>query len=275
MKSAEDNFPVIFATGIALMVMISFFPGCDKNETPAPQPGKINFRFTHYNQGEPQQFDTMKYVNAAGNEYLVNEIQYFISDVRLQFSDGSIQLLDGWKDIHYVDSDLPATHIWPVFDELKAGDVEKVIFTFGITAEKNHSLMFVNPPERDMFWPEVLGGGYHYLKLNGKWRTPDSQVFPFDFHLGIGQIYSGGVVHVDSITGFVQNHFDVELPGSSFTISEGDLIDAEIRMHVENWFQSPNIYNHDTWGGDIMQTQAAMQMGCENGQHDVFTFHKK
>jgi hypothetical protein len=274
MKINHINTPLFRTSGIVLMLLISLFSGCDKNENPATEPAKIKFHFTHYNQGEPQQFDTMKYVNAAGNQYLVNEIQYFISDVRLHFADGSGQLLDGWKDIHYVDTDLPETQVWSVFDDLKAGDVEKIVFTFGITAQKNNSLMFVNPPERDMFWPEVLGGGYHYLKLNGKWRTPEGQIYPFDFHLGIGQIYAGGVVHVDSITGFVQNHFDVELPASSFTINHGESIEAEIRMNVENWFQNPNTYNHNIWGGDIMQTQAAMQQGCENGRQDVFTFHK-
>jgi hypothetical protein len=275
MKNHHLEKKPLFATSLTFFVLLSIFSGCNKKESPAPESSKIILNFTHYNNGVPQEYDTMKYENAAGNQYLVNEIQYFISDVRLQYSDGNTQLLDDWKDIHYVDSDLPETHTWPVFDELQAGDVETIVFTFGITAQKNNSLMFVNPPERDMFWPEVLGGGYHYLKLNGKWRTPEDQIYPFDFHLGIGQIYAGGVVHVDSITGFVQNHFDVELPGSSFTINEGESIEAEIRMNVENWFQNPNIYDHNNWGGDIMQTQAAMQLGCENGKKDVFSFHKK
>ena len=34
--------------------------------------------------------------------------------------------------------------------------------------------MFVNPPEVNMMWPDVLGGGYHYLMLNGKWKTPEN-----------------------------------------------------------------------------------------------------
>jgi len=275
MKNYNFNHSHHFNLSIALLVVLSTFLGCDKKEQPAPKAAKINFHFSHYNNGEPQLFDTMKYVNAAGNHYLVNEIQYFISDVRLHFNDATVQLLNGWKDIHYVDTDLPATQTWQVFDELKTGNVEKIVFTFGISAAKNNSLMFVNPPERDMFWPEVLGGGYHYLKLNGKWLTTGGQIFPFNFHLGIGQIYAGGIVHVDSITGFVQNHFDVELPGSSFSIIEGEIINAEIRMNVDNWFRNPNIYDHNYWGGDIMQKQAAMHLGCENGQHDVFTFIKK
>jgi hypothetical protein len=40
-------------------------------------------------------------------------------------------------------------------------------------------------------------------------------------------------------------------------------------MQVENWFQSPNLYDHNTWGGDIMQNQEAMILGVKNGW-DVF-----
>lgn len=267
--SFNQNFFVL------IPILFFIFSSCSQNsDPPAPTPAKISFHFTQCNEGSPQEFDTMKYVNAAGNHYLVNEIQYFISDVKLHFEDGNVQLLDGWKDIHYVDTDLPETHTWNVFDDIETGVVEKVSFTFGISEEKNNSLMFVNPPERDMFWPEYLGGGYHYMKLNGKWLADDGTIKPFDFHLGIGQIYAGGIVNVDSITGFVQNYFEVELANSSFVINAGDDLNFEIRMNVENWFQSPNTYNHDEWGGDIMQKQEAMHLACENGKEDVFSFHE-
>ncbi len=42
-------------------------------------------------------------------------------------------------------------------------------------------------------------------------------------------------------------------------------------MNLENWFQQPHVYNHDEFGGDIMQKQEAMQIAKENGWN-VFTF---
>ena len=127
--------------------------------------------------------------------------------------------------------------------------------------------MFVNPPESFMFWPIYLGGGYHHMKLNGKWLDENQQISPFDFHLGIGQIYYS---YPDSITGFVQNYFNVELPNSSFSLVKNQTKEIQIIMNIENWFKSPNTYNHDDWGGDIMQNKEAMFLACENG-HDVFT----
>jgi hypothetical protein len=38
---------------------------------------------------------------------------------------------------------------------------------------------------------------------------------------------------------------------------------------VDHWFKNPNTFDFNYWGGDIMQKQDAMKVGCENGQ-DVF-----
>lgn len=258
--------PVIFVLTLGF-----FLAGCRKNDTPPDEAkhGRVFFEFLHHEGGAPVLFDTLIYENEAGNKYLVNEIQYFISDVTLHYQDGSSYLIDGWKDIHYVDTDIETTHNWDVFDDIPAGTVNRITFVFGIREEKNQSLMFTDPPESLMFWPEYLGGGYHYLKLNGKWETPEGFVYPFDFHLGIGQVYD----NTGNITGFIQNWFTVELKGPvlpSFSVGTDETILIQLIMNIGNWFRGPHTYDHNDWGGDIMQKQEAMILGIENGQ-DVFT----
>lgn len=211
------------------------------------------------------------YDNKAGNQYLISEIQYFISDVMLYKLDGSKISLSNWEDIHYVDTDINDTQTYTFKDKIDTGTYNRIVFTFGINEEKNNSLMFVNPPESFMFWPENLGGGYHYMKLNGKWINELGQVSPFNFHLGIGQTYYS---YPDSITGFVQNYFTVNMQDIPFEIKNNEKCNLEIVMNVENWFQSPNVYNHNQWGGDIMQKQEAMQLAVENG-NNVFTYNLK
>jgi hypothetical protein len=241
-----------------------------KNEPENIDSGRISFYFDHELNNTKIDFDTVIYTNAAGNQYMVNEIQYFISDVILYKSDGSSLLLDAWHDIHYVDTDLPETRGYAPPDEIPAGIYDSISFTFGISEEKNHSLMFVNPPESNMFWPEVLGGGYHYMKLNGKWKNVEAEVVPFNMHLGIGQIYDA---NSNEIIGFVQNYFRVSLPGSGFSISAGDTLMFNIIMNAEEWFEDPNIFDLDYWGSHIMENQAAMQTVKENG-HNVFVIHE-
>jgi hypothetical protein len=250
-----------------VLLMMFILASCDDPDNPAPSTdtGKISIQFLHHYDGEPVKFDTLKYVNEAGNQMMFSEIQYFISDVTLHYHDGSY-LINKWKDIHYIDSDIPSTQTWEVFDSIPVGHIDSISFTFGINEEKNQSFIFVNPPESLMFWPDVMGGGYHYLKLNGKWLNPMQQLSPFNFHLGIGQIYDT----TGQITGFVQNYFKTGavLPVYSsyaLVINANQTSGIAIVMNLESWFKTPHTWDFNYRGGDIMQNQDAMETGSENG----------
>ena len=253
-----------------VILIVSVISCNKKNDTQAVNSGKLEFYFDHQIDGLNIDFDTLMYSNAAGNQYMVNEIQYFVSDITLYKSDGSSLLLDAWKDIHYVDTDLPETRGYAIQDVIPPGNYDSISFTFGISEEKNQSLMFVNPPESNMFWPEVLGGGYHYMKLNGKWKNLNGEIVPFNMHLGIGQIYDP---ESGEITSYVQNYFRVSLSNSAFSINAGDTIMFNIIMNAEEWFENPNVFDLNYWGSHIMQNQAAMQAVKENG-HDVFIIYR-
>jgi len=243
---------------------------CNHDKPNPIQPtGHISLNFTHLVDGLPLEKDNMKYVNAAGNPYEINQVMYFISDVTLHKSDGTTKLINDWTDIHYVDIDMPETLKWDVYDDIQTGAYDSVSFVFGITEEKNKSFMFVNSPEVNMMWPDFLGGGYHYMMFNGSWKDESNVIKSFAFHLGIGQLYKSNVISVDSIYAFVQNYFHVKLPNSAFTIEENKTRQIEIIMNIDSWFKTPHIYDHNYWGGAIMQNQPAMQMAKENG-YDVF-----
>lgn len=258
---------------IPVFLMYILIPGSCSTDDPEPEDtsGKLKLELLHKVNGNDLIFDSMMYINEAGNNYLVNEIQYFISDVTLHKSDGSTLILNNWENIHYIDTDIDESKTISFMDDITPGEYNKLSFTFGIDEEKNNSLMFVNPPESFMFWPENLGGGYHYLKLNGKWINEQQQQSPFNFHLGIGQIYYS---FPDSITGFIQNYFTIELPASAIEIVNKETTTLEIVMNVDRWFKSPNTYDHNYWGGDIMQKQDAMHTAVENG-HDIFSCNTK
>lgn len=263
-------FREVFHINILLILSALVIWGCEDKPTEEPDnsAGKLHISFQHMVEGEQLHFDTLIYVNEAGNPYLVNEIQYFISDVKL-FGKKGVKLIDDWKDIHYVDTDIADTWEWEVYDEINPDDYDSISFVFGFEPEKNLSFMFVNPPEKDMFWPEFLGGGYHYMKLNGKWLPAGQshETIPFDFHLGRGQEYYS---YPDSITGYIENQFNVSLPASDFSIHSGETISLVITMHIEKWFMEPFVYDHDVYGGYIMQNQEAMNRVKNNG-HNVFS----
>lgn len=253
---------VILILGISLLIS-----SCGKNDDHGGEMkyGKLIIDFEHFADGKILEIDEMKYTNAAGNQYEVTEIQWFISDVTLKKSDGSKLVLGGDKFAHYIDTNIPETAVWDLSDEIPLGEYTSISMTFGIKGEKNKPFMYTDPPESDMLWPKNLGGdqgGYHYMKLNGFWLNKDDQRAPFNFHLGVGQERDTD----NNITGFIQNWIELELPSSSFSIESEEIKHITIRMNVDKWWDQPNIYDHDVVGGKIMQNQEAMRMGVENGR---------
>ena len=224
--------------------------------------GQLQLQFTTEVDGTPLQYDVLDYVNDAGNHYEVNEVRYFLSRVKLQKSDGTEVAITDNAGIHYYDSDISSTHNWLVSDEMPVGEYKSISFVFGLDEVQNVTGYFVNPPETNMAWPAPIGGGYHYMQINGKWLNTNEELTPFCLHTGIGQTYQDG-----NITGFVQNYFTVTLPLNGFEIPDGKISSFTLTMNVNNWFRDPNVYNLDEWGGAIMQNQAAQEVLRVNGKN--------
>lgn len=248
---------------IAILISLLIFSCDDNKPTEEKDEGKLTLNFLHKINGENIDFDSLKYTNEAANNFQINEIQYFISNLTI-YKNGNANTLDGWTFFKYIDTDILSSNSWQVYDKIESGAYDSLSFTFGFDEVKNQSFMFSNPPESIMIWPEEYGGGYHYLKLNGKWKDNNNFINNFAFHLGIGRDTT------TTPTSYIHNYFRVSLAGSSFVIKKESTTELNIVMNVENWFKSPNIYDHNTWGGDIMNQQAAMHIACING-HDVFT----
>jgi len=155
---------------------------------------------------------------------------------------------------------------WIVADKIEKGNYDSLSFTFGFNDEDNQSQMLVNLPESNMSWPDNYGGGYHAMQLDGKWRLANGQLGAYNFHLGRGQIYDAN----GDITGFIDNSFIVSIPASDFSISADNITSLTLRMNVAKWFTSPYDYDHNTFGGGIMENQEAMEKVVMNGW-DVFS----
>ncbi len=254
-----------------LVVSSIVLTGCHKSEPGEPGPsGTLQFLLNNEVDGAPLVKNELIYINAALNPYMITEVKYFISDIVLYKHGSSSMFIDNPKDIYYIDEDIPSTRAIQVMNAIPEGSYDSIGFTFGIPESKNRSYHFVNPPEANMGWPEILGGGYHYMMMNGKWQDTSGILQPFNFHLGIGQLYHGPGYNTDSIYGYVQNYFKVNLTGSAFVVHDKESITFRITMNIGSWFNTPHVYDHNYWGGGIMQNQAAMTMARENG-YDAFT----
>ncbi len=250
--------PRLLVIVLALMVA-----ACTKPNEKA----EINLNLGYEVNGKSLVTDSLCYENEAGNKFLITEIQWFLSNIELKNEAGDWIMLHqtGLSDtldvsrVYYIDTNIPESqtlHSSPV----KVGHYTAIRFTFGLDESDNQTGLFTDPPESEMFWPEMLGGGYHYMKLNGKYLNAEDRLAPMAIHLGIGQN--------EDCTEFYQNYFIVELP-IEFNVKVNTENQLDLTMVIDNWFRNPNTIDFDEFGSHIMQNQTAQRLLKGNGK-DVF-----
>ena len=232
---------------------------------------EIDLNIGYEINGQPLVTDTLCYVNEAGNTFLITEIQWFLSNLELKNEAGDWttllqrNLLDtaDINRVFYMDTNIPESqtlHTQP----LPIGHYTALRFTFGLDETDNQTGLFNDPPESEMFWPDVLGGGYHYMKLNGKYLNAEDRLAPLAIHLGIGQN--------EDCTEFYQNYFIVELPIDFHIVANAEN-QLDLTMVIDNWFRNPHTIDFNEFGSHIMQNQTAQRLLNGNGK-DVFRIGK-
>ncbi len=206
--------------------------------------------FKHQLNAQSFDFDSLSYTHPAGYDFSIEQLKYFISDLVLYQTSGDSIIL---SNIHYVDVREGTGVVLDFKQAIPNTSYTGVGFTFGVAEAYNITGYFNNPPETLMEWPTPMGGGYHNMKLEGKYDSS-----------GVINNYA---VHTGRLLG-VPYSFKVTV-NQSFTITDNDVY-VPIIMNIENWFQQPNLYDFNVFSGGIMGNSSAQQTLMENGT-DVFT----
>ncbi len=201
-------------------------------------------------------------ISGSTQSLTLAEVRYFISKVYLIEETGKkIYLYDDSNHmVHYVDFAQKSTLSWK-FSTVPSGHYVGIGFICGLDETDNRSHRFPNPPESLMFWPEALGGGYHYMQINGKWfASANAPALPYGLHTGIGQTWKDNVA-----TTFHHNYACVEIPQAfSVFLTMKQRHKITLHMDVRQWLIGWDFTAH---GGAIMQNQTAQQILKKNAQH--------
>lgn len=208
------------------------------------QDGSCNYRlkieFEHEVGGQELVFNDKDYVNSAGVTYRISRLRYLISglvlhrsgkpDVRMKKH--HLIWISPNNSIEYSnDASNPSISWRPSSSAAPEGKYTGLSFTFGLNSENNRSGSHPDLNQANWAWPEMLGGGYHYMQLEGNYDSSSTAQPAFNMHLGTARDTSG------LSTSYINNHFRVNL-------NRGFSIDAEnrtltIRMDLANWFDPP------------------------------------
>ncbi|MBK22079.1 MAG: hypothetical protein CMP63_07215 [Flavobacteriales bacterium] len=243
------KYKIIQSITLSLVIISGITMISCKKDKETSKTVKVNLSFIHKVGLEVLEFDTLKYTNAVGHNYEVRTLKYFISNITFSRSDGSKEI---YKKPVYINAKDSSTLSYSNI-EIPSGTYESIGITFGIDSEMNVSDTLTTVEEVSMAWPDGnMGGGYHYLKLEG---TYDS--------LGVDSINKNYNIHTGGIMGHPHD-FNVTFQNSAFTVNEKGL-SFKIIMDVNEWFTNPDNYDFADYGHMIMMDMTAQMQLRANG----------
>ena len=223
---------------LAALLLISCGSDQEINDT------KIFLNFSHNVDRNPVSMDDLSHTNLAGENYNVLTLKYLISDIKLISDDSEILL----NSIHFVDFSEPSTMV--IDSDIIENGSYTLQFRFGLDSTTNVTNSFVNETfHTSMAWPEMMGGGYHYMKLEGSY-TNDSTFY---------NTHTGPTMGMDH--SFLCS-FDVPININNSTNN----LEYAIEMNINNWY-GPEIINLEPAIMMNMPTQMNLKM---NGMMGVF-----
>ena len=210
---------------------------------------RIQLSFSHHANGSQLTTDSMIHTNAAGEKFNVKTLAYLLSDITLHNEDGSSILL---KEIQYININEQSS-LYFESDVIDNGSYNALSFRFGLDTIKNISNNYVNENfHSTMAWPEPMGGGYHYMKLEGAF-TNDSNFY---------NTHTGGLMEMDF-------SFSKSLDINGFNIdNDTENKGLMINMDLNNWYQNPHTIN---LAPAIMMDMTKQMQLMNNGMNDVFS----
>jgi len=248
---------------LGISILLFLFWSCQDNNSEleaidaSDTLASINLHLDHMVDGQGLVFNDIRYQNAAGNQYSVMTLKYYISDLVLNSFDGKQVKIDTF---HYRDIEFPETGIMKV-EGIPPGEYTSIGFIFGLDSVKNETGAL--PPTQannNMEWPIPMGGGYHYMKFEGRYLDQDSKVQSFNTHMGRLQT-------MPPESKLYENFFYVQLPNSTVSIEPDDQWEIQVLMNLNQWYQDPVIYDINQFGPAIMGNQDAQKILQENGKN--------
>ena len=238
-----------------ILIALVFFSCGETNEN---NESRILLNFNHHCDNTALSNDGLNHTNEAGENYNVLTLKYIVTDIKLTSNNkdhDDIMI----KDLHFVDFNDPST-MFIESDILENGSYT-LSFRFGLDANTNIADNFTNETfHASMDWPPMIdpntgmemGGGYHYMKLEGAYNN-DSTFY---------NTHTGPTMGMDHSFVVSFNMFNININNST------ENLEYSIDMNVNNWYENPNTINLAPM---IMMDMTKQMQLMANGMINVFT----
>lgn len=226
----------------------------DKNDNIAQ--ANIVFSFKHSWGTSPitnSDFNTIQYTNADGEKLSIIKLRYLISKIKFESTNGEIFIMDGYS---LVDVTNTTNLTFTPTTKIPTGNYSKVSFLFGFNNDDNYQ-NYQDLNSASWIVPEILGGGYHFMQLEGKFTDNTATEKGYAYHT-IRAVDNSGSTLV-----FEDTFYEVDL--GAVTINNN--ITFNINMDISEWFKNPNTWDLNLLNNMLMPNFDAQVLMFENGQN--------
>lgn len=179
---------------IALCVIVSssfLLNSCSESDSPStPSPtktGKLVLEFDNV-AGEDELTLGKEYTNASGEKFKVSKFKYFVSNISLKTSAGTVFTVPKASGYFLIDESTKSSQKLEIAN-VPEGDYSEVTFTIGVDSATNA----INPidmvgaldlegPANDMYWD--WNSGFIFFKMEGESPAITEVEKNFRFHIG-------------------------------------------------------------------------------------------
>lgn len=211
---------------IALIMLIALVAVSCNNDDDSVAQANVDFVFTHNWDGDAianSDFDQIQYTNAHGEQLSVSTLVYLISDITFTGSNGDVY---DAGDYNLIDARGGTNLTFTPNIQIPEGDYT-VSFTFGFDDEDNIDGGYPDLNTAGWNVPMMMGGGYHYMRLEGKFIDNTTAEIGYQYHT----IRANDM----SVTPLLLQ--DTSFKVSLGTVTVGSNTQVEVKMNVAEWFK--------------------------------------
>ena len=231
---------------------LTFFSCSEENIT---ENVNITLKFTHNWDGVPvnsSDFNSFKFSNANGESISIERLRYLVSSIAFNNTSSS-QTSSNAHFLVDVGEEKTSLSLFQIpFSKLKT-----LSFVFGLRDNDNQDGIYQDLNSASFNVPEMLGGGYHYMQFDGKYKDTNNQDSNFNYHAirAVDRTNPNNLIFEDT-------SFEVNLGNINIT---GDAT-IEIKMNIAEWFKNPNLWDLNQLNTVLMPNFNAQKLISANGK---------
>ena len=212
----------------------------------------ITLKFTHNWDGTPvtaSDFNSFNYVTENGESVSIERLRYVLSNILFN---NNVQSSNLYKLVDLNNND---TEI--IIKNIPLININSLSFTFGFSDADNIDGVYQDLNTASFNVPGMLGGGYHYMQFDGKYKDTNNIDANFNYHAirAVNRSDPNNLIFED--TSFLVDF-------GSVTITNNATI--EIKMNIAEWFKNPNTWDLNQLNTVLMPNFEAQKLISANGK---------